>query len=232
MKREFKKGKLAFLAGSFLLAIAPALQAADEPPQTTPEGMQLIKRTDSRLVYAMPGATLDPYTKVVLLDCFVAFHKDWKRDYNRTASFPLRVDDADMERIREDLAEEFRKVFEEELIEGGNEVVDHAGPDVLVIRPAIINLEVTAPDLKTAARSSTVVRSAGRMTLYVELYDSVTSAIIARIVDAQEGDHVGIALEANRITNTAEARRILRDWAKELEGHLGEARAATAGAAE
>lgn len=219
--------RLVILLGSLLAIAAPGLLVAADPPQTTPEGMELIKRTDSRIVYAMPGATLEPYSKILLLDCFVAFRKDWMRDYNRDASFSLRVNDRDMERIKTGLAEEFKKVFEEVLVEAGHEIVDETGPDVLIIRPAIINLEVTAPDIQSASRTHTVVRSAGEMTLFVELYDSMTSAIIARILDAQEGDRNGIAMEANRITNTSEARRIMRDWATELEGHLGEARAAT-----
>jgi hypothetical protein len=206
--------------------------AADDVPQTTPEGMQLIKQTDSRIVYAMPGASLESYTRIALLDCYVAFRKDWKRDYNRSASFQRRVDDKDIERIKNDLAAEFKKVFTKELTDAGHEIVDHTGPDVLIIRPAIVNLDVTAPDLQSAAFTHTVVRSAGEMTLYMELFDSMTSAIIARVMDAQAGDRAGLAMEATRMTNKREADRILRSWAKELEGHLGEAKAATSGATD
>jgi hypothetical protein len=51
-------------------------------------------------------------------------------------------------------------------------VVDEAGEDVLLIRPAIINLDVNAPDTPQAGRSMTYVASAGEMTLYLEAYDS------------------------------------------------------------
>ena len=61
------------------------------------------------------------------------------------------------------------------------------------------------------------------MTLYLEFYDSVTSAIIAKVMDA-EADRAagGFAMRANSVTNTAAADRILRSWARELAGHLGE----------
>lgn len=218
---------LAILLGALLATVAPEIQAADDIPQTTPEGMKLIKQTKSRIVYAMPGATLEPYTKVALLDCFVAFRKDWKKDHNRSAAFELRVDDKDMERIKSDLAAEFRKIFEKELTDAGHEIVDHTGADVLVIRPAIVNLDVTAPDVNAAGMTRTIVRSAGEMTLFMELYDSTTSAIIARVMDAEADDHGGFAMEATRTRNKAEADRVLRNWARELAGHLGEAQAAT-----
>jgi len=212
---------LAMCAGwAFALSIAPAVFAADEVPQTTPEGMELVKQTKTRIVYAMPGATLDGYTKVALIDCYVAFRKDWDKDYNRSASIDRRVRPDDMERIKKDLAAEFRKVFTEELTKAGHEVVDHTGPDVVVIRPAIINLDVMAPDVRGPGISHVIVRSAGSMTLYMELIDSTTSAIFARVIDA-EADRESFAQQANRVTNRAAADRILRSWAKELADHLG-----------
>ena len=223
---------LTVLLGALLTIIATGIQAAQDVPQTTPEGMKLIKQTKSRVVYAMPGATLDPYTKVALLDCFVAFRKDWKKDYNRSAAFELRVSDKDMERITSDLSAEFRTIFEKELTDAGHEIVDHTGADVLVIRPAIINLDVEAPDVHAAGMTRTIVRSAGEMTLFMELYDSTTSAIIARVMDAEADNHGGFAREATKVRYKAEADRVLRSWAKELAGHLGEAQAATSSAGD
>ncbi len=182
--------------------------------------MNLIKQTKTRIVYAMPGASLGQYTKVGLLDCYVAFEKNWEQDYNSSASFGLRVSADDMDKIKKALADEFRKVFTEELTEAGHEVVDRTGPDVLVIRPAIINLNVSAPDVRSSTFSEIVVRSAGSMTLYMELFDSETSAIFGRVIDAQ-ADRDNIAERANSVTNKAAADRILRDWARELAGHLG-----------
>ena len=218
--------KSACLAVVALLLVAPALPAEDEVPQVTPEGMKLLKRTDSRVVYVMPGATLEPYTKVALLDCYVAFAKDWEHDYNRDVTPDRRIRTSDMERIKADLAEEFRKIFTEELTGAGHDVVDTAGPDVLVVRPAIVNLEPTAPDVRSAAFSHVIVRSAGQMTLFMELYDSETSAIIARILDAEADDRT-FAQEANRTTNRMAADRILRSWAEELARHLGAVRKET-----
>ena len=66
----------------------------------------------------------------------------------------------------------------------------------------------------------TFVASAGQMTLYMEMYDSATSTLIARVIDPEAGDTGGIAMAANRVTNMAEAERILHRWAKLLNDHL------------
>jgi Protein of unknown function (DUF3313) len=213
--------------GLLLACFAGVPAVADEDlPQTTPEGLELLSGTKVRAAYAKPGATLEPYTKVALVDCYVAFHKDWQRDYNQDASMERRIDADDMEKIKAALAEEFKKVFTEELEEGGYEVVDHTGYDVLIVRPALYNLEVTAPDVQSASRSRSYVTSAGSMTLYMELYDSVTGDIIAKVIDPQASDR-GIGFEANRVTNRAEADRILRKWATLLISHLGTVEQAT-----
>jgi hypothetical protein len=112
------------------------------------------------------------------------------------------------------------------LTRAGHEVVDNAGPEVLLLRPAIINLDVTAPDTMRAGFSTTVVASAGQMTLYMELYDSASSTLLARVIDPQAGREGGVA---NRVTNTVEANQILRHWADLLSKHLGDLKQNAAG---
>jgi len=52
---------------------------------------------------------------------------------------------------------------------------------------ALINVDATAPDLMTANMEQTVVRSAWQMTLYLELWDSTTNSILARVMDSEAG---------------------------------------------
>lgn len=210
-----------------LLALAPVGGAAakDEPPQVSPEGLQLQKSTKNRVVYVKPGATFNQYDKVAILDCYVEFEKDWQKDYNESrVGLEDRVTDQDVERMKAGLAAEFKKEFVKELQDkGGYQVVDQAAPDVLVLRPALINVEVNAPDLMSAGFERTVVRSAGQMTLYLELWDSATNTLLARVLDAEADDNA-FAQEANRVTNTAAADRILKQWASELRKRLDEVR--------
>jgi Protein of unknown function (DUF3313) len=213
--------QLAHACLALLLALGPCANAKDAPPAVSPDGLQLQKSTKNSLVYTKPGATLTPYKRVAILDCYVEFEKDWEQDYNRSrVGLDGRVTDKDVERIKTGLAAEFKKVFSDELQKkGGYQVVDVAAPDVLVLRPALLNVEVNAPDLMTAGIGATVVRSAGQMTLYLELWDSATNTIIARVMDAQE-DESAFAQRASRVTNQAAADRILREWASKLREHL------------
>ena len=217
---------------SLAFGVSGELLAKEPVPEVSPEGMQLQKSKDARLVYLKPGATFDKYDRVAILDSYVEFAKDWQRDHNDdVAGIQGRVTTQDMDRMKAAVAAEFKKVFTEELqAKGGYQVVDTAAPDVLVLRPAIINLQVTAPDLMTADMRATVVRSAGQMTLYLELWDSATNTILARIMDPQEDERIGgTAKIASRGANKAAVDEMLREWAEKLRKHLDAARGKTAG---
>ncbi len=222
---------LGFLAGivaTLALVSVPVVQAKEAPPETTPEGLVLQKSTKSRISYVKPGATFTQYNRVAILDPLVEFEKDWQKDYNSSRmGLEGRVSDKDIERMKAGLAAEFTKVFTKELQDkGGYQVVDTAAPDVLILRPALLNVEVNAPDIMTAGINATVVRSAGQMTLFLELWDSSTNTLLARIMDAA-ADNDSFAKQANRVTNTQAADRILGDWAHELRTRLDEVKGKT-----
>jgi len=205
---------------ALILTYTTVLDANEPPPQVTKDGLQLQRQTKQRLVYLKPGATFSQYNRVAILECDVEFRKNWARDYNsEVVGLENQVTDADIQRMKNALSAEFKKVFVNELTKGGYQVVESAAPDVLILRPALINVDVAAPDLMTANMERTVVRSAGQMTLYLELWDSTTNTILARVMDA-EADQQPFAQPANRVTNTAAADAILKSWADELRGHL------------
>jgi hypothetical protein len=153
--------------------------ADDDIPEFTHDGLQRVIDSKAALAYVKPDADFSAYDRFMILDCYVAFKKDWQKDYNRDQmSLSGRVTDKDVERIRNDMAELFREVFVKELSEKATyEVVDAPAGDVLLIRPAIIDLVATAPDTRSPGRSYTFVDSAGAATLYIELYDSVSGEI-------------------------------------------------------
>jgi len=210
-----------------IFACGRILDANEPPPQVSKDGLQLQEHTEQRLVYLKPGATFSQYDRVAILECYVEFRKNWARDYNSEhRSLENQVTNQDIERMKSALSTEFKKVFVNELTRGGYQVVDTTAPDVLVLRPALVNVDATAPDLMTANMERTVVKSAGEMTLYLELWDSTTNTILARVMDA-EADQQPFAQPANRVTNTAAADTILKSWADELRGHLDAVRGKT-----
>lgn len=196
-----------------------------KPPEVDSNGLHLVHDSELRIAYKLPEADLSVYTKVILLDAYVAFRKDWLRDQRHQSIDPLAISKKDMETLKERVAKEFHAEFTKELEKKGYPVVDRTetGPDVILVRPAIINLNIEAPDVGMASTHRYFVRSAGQMTLYAELYDSHTSQMIAKVVDPEADDrYAGTGIRANRVTNKEAADLIIRKWADTLASHLHE----------
>lgn len=213
-----------FFAAALLNPVSLRAQTKDLP-EITEEGLHRVPDSIMAIVYAVPGADLKPYTKVQLLDAYVAFKKNWARDQRSRSANPMRLSSEDMERMKTRMTTEFRDVFTEVLESGGYPVVNEAGDDVLLVRPAIINLDPTAPDTPTSGRSTSFVQSAGEMTLYIEIYDSVSGAMIAKALDRKSDKrNAGYYTWANPVTNKVASERILKGWANILLEALNEAR--------
>lgn len=222
--RPVKQGY--FALSGILLAILGgcATTTNDSLPAVTSDG---LKRIDSKKVDALywaDGASLAGYDSVMLLDTPVAFRKNWMRDYNANRiSLTHRVSQEDMDRIKAGLSELFKEEFSRTLENGGYKLVDQPGENVLLLRPAITNLDVNAPDLNTPDNTRSYTAEAGEMTLYMELHDSATSAKIGEIVDHEESMDTMQIQYTNRVTNRAEAQQIVRKWAGLLVDALDEA---------
>jgi len=198
-----------------VLVVAPVASGADDPPQVTYDGLHLVPDSKVALAWVDPDADFSIYKRFAILDCQVAFKKDWQNQH--------RLSDKDAQRIKEGVAKLFRDVFVQVLEEkDGYEVVDGAGPDVLLLRPAIIDLEITAPDRMQAGRSTNFVASAGSAVLFIELYDSVSGDILARALDRTTPRNTGFMNLGNRVENSAEARRAFTAWARLLRDRMDE----------
>jgi hypothetical protein len=218
-KKSFKTKIALTTVLAVLLGTVATAQAADDdwPPKVTSDGLNLVEGTKAAAVWVKDGADFSEYNRVMIVDVGVGFKKNWRRDYNRDEiSLSSQVSKSDAEKIKQRVADEFKKVFTAELEKAGYEVADYdvslAEDDILVLRPAIVDLVVTAPDTNSASRSRTFTASAGAMTLYLEFYDSVTSSILGRVVDRQNSRSNGMMQISNRITNKTEADRMFKKW--------------------
>ena len=212
--------------GIFLFTQAAVTKEKAKIPQTTVEGLELIPDTkDIALVWADPDADLMQYKRVYLLEPYVAFKKNWQRDQNRSSAF--RVKKSDIDRITGSVKKLFAQVFTEELEKGGYTIADGQAYDVLIIRPAIIDLNVSAPDVRSSGMSQTYTHSAGSMTLYMELYDSETNALLAKVMDPKADYGSGFMQWQTGPANVAAGKRMMRPWAQALRVGLDEAREVT-----
>ncbi len=210
-----------WIAVLLLLAAPFSLQAAEDEAATTWDGLVMLEETDVYAAFIDPDADFGVFRRVALIQPYVAFRSNWQRDQNRSRSRNVRA--SDVERIKEDVADLFTDVFTERLEAAGYEVVNYADEDVLVVRPAVIDLDVTAPDTRNAGRSRTYTATTGAATLFVELFDSMSGDLIGRATDRRTAGRArGFAMQSNRVTNRADARREFRVWADQLIGFLGQ----------
>jgi hypothetical protein len=192
--------------------------AADEPPKEW-DGLARVNSKQIDHLYKLPEADFSGYKRVRLDPIEVEFDKNWKPN-DSTRSPSSRLSNSDLEKIKQTLAEEFRKVFTEELTKNGYPVVNEDGDEVLRVSAAIVNLYINAPDKPSAGRSRTYTTSAGHMTLVAELRDSVTGKLMARAVDSVQGRDTGPFMVTTSVTNLAAARTALSKWARVLREGL------------
>ena len=204
---------------ALIAMVAPATAQEASETKYTFDNLVAVEESSAAMAYIDPDVDFSVFKRVAILEPFVAFRSNWQRDQNRSRS--RNVSNRDMERIKQDVATLFERVFTERLEAAGYEVVDVAGDDVLVLRPAIIDLDVTAPDTRTAGRSRTFTASTGAATLYVQLFDSVTGEILGRAADRRAVRSAGGMISwSNSVTNMADARRMVGQWADQLVAFL------------
>ena len=195
-----------------LFLLSGTVFAQEGGADRTFDGLQRVEGARVGAAYIDPEADFSVFRRVAILDPFVAFRSNWQRDVNRSRS--RNINSRDMERMKDDMQSLFRDVFTQRLEAAGFDIVNTADYDVLVLRPAIIDLDITAPDRATAGRSRTYTSTAGAATLYLQLVDSVSGDVIGRAIDRTVARTSGAQVSwSNRVSNRADARRVMGRWA-------------------
>jgi hypothetical protein len=194
------------------LCLAASTAIAQDPGNW--DGLVQVKGKRLDAVFLLPGADFRGYQKIMMDPVEVAFEKNWARDYNReAATLSQRLDQQDLERISTAARDAFTEVFTEEYRKEGLEIVSEPGPDVLRLRPGVIDLYVVAPDNMTSGRSRTYVMESGRATLFLEARDSSTGALLGRALDKRTTRDTGRVQISSSVTNLADFKALFRQWA-------------------
>ena len=208
----------------FCLLLGSNAQAAnDKLPDVTVDGLHRVEGTEMAAVYAEPGTDLSVYNRIYLIEPQISFTSNWLRTQNSIPN--QRVTKDDMQRIKTELAALFTDEFKQELQNnGGYVLVDGVAEDVLIVHPAIVDLNVLAPDTPGTRGSRSAIASVGSMTLYMELIDSVTGDMLVKAYD-NKWDRTRVqAYSPNKTRNEAAAKEMLAEWAELLRLGLDEAR--------
>ncbi len=217
---------LSFIMLATVSVTAVAKKNKKDLPEYTVEGLKRVENPkDLAIVYAEPGANLSQYERIYLVEPYVAFKKNWQRDQNRSTVNKVRT--SDMDRIKVNVKELLMEVFTEELEKNGYELANERAEDVLIVKPAVIDLDVNAPDIRTSGRNMTYTDYAGSMTLYIELYDSETDDLLAKALDPAADRQSGFVQWQTGPANRAAGKRMMRPWAEALRKGLDRAREET-----
>jgi hypothetical protein len=189
------------------------------PPvaERTPDGLVRIQAKQVDTLYAMPGASLARYHRVMLDPVDLAFKIDWPQRHPE-------VSESDVARIRSQGAAVFPEVFSTALTANdGYPLTMQPGADVLRVSASIAELDVAATPGMAGSQRMYVV-SPSDLTLLMELRDSRSGALIARAIDREKGRTSGNLRVEGAVENSAEARRALEMWAGLLRSALDSAR--------
>jgi len=202
-----------------LLASLP-VSAREKTAPAIVDGLHLVPDTQLGLVYAEPDADLSVYKQLLLIDAQVAFKKNWQREINQDK--PYHITAGDMQKIKEEVSALFREIFTRELQSAGFVLVTRQSPDTMIIRPAILDLNVNSPDNPRGGTTRNITESAGDMTLYLELRDSITGDVLVKAMDFQFDRSNITPFMMDRTRNERAARQLLTNWAQVLVNGLKE----------
>jgi hypothetical protein len=155
------------------------------------------------------------YSKIMLQGAGIEYRPGGTR--SRSRGGPYEVTEEQKARFEQVVSEAFR----EEMARSERfEIVDEPGPDVLLIRGALLDVVSYVPPDDVAGRVEVYLSSVGEATLVIEIRDSITNAIMARAIDRGAAEDTSRMFNSNRVTNRAEVRRLVQRWARALREGL------------
>ncbi len=185
------------------------------------DGLHKVDNSQADVAWARPDFDISGYTKIWLVGAGIEYRQVKNRgrtSVDRTRGGPYFIDD----KSRGQFEELVGKVFKEELEKIEKyELVDGPGPDVLMVRGGLLDVTSYVPPDPVGGRSVVFLSSVGEATLVLELRDSETGTILARSIDRRAAETIGGTFtRSNSVTNSAEARRLIRFWATRLREGL------------
>lgn len=214
-----------FVCTSALTALASLLWStaaiAIDYPQR--EGLVAIATDSLDQAWMRPGVDLSRYDKVLLEPVTLSFKSDWRRKMNLSErSLSRQLSNRDIARIDEQTRKDFDRVFAEQLVQAGYQIVSSAGPDVLVLKPAITELYLNDPGVQSVGRSDVYVTNAGQATLTIEARDGASGALLGATIDHRETRDHNIIRRSSSVFTQSDLRELFADWGRIIATDLHE----------
>ena len=184
-------------------AAAPQIQTG-QGAETTFDGLARVDNTIMDAVWVRPDIDLRGFRKVLFVPVGVSY-RDVEPSDPTTA---LRLD----EETKALFEAEIGAAFSEEVAASeAYEVVDEAGPDVLQIGVALLDVVSRVPP-QAATQPRVYIESVEEASLVLEIRGSMSNSVYLRAVDRRAAARQSEMIESNRVTNASEIRRLGRRW--------------------
>ena len=191
------------------------------PEERTDDGLVRVPSRASGGVYRDLDADFTPYKRLILEPPTVEFVAEWRERHEK-------VTDADLARIRKEAVKLFQDEFRRELGKRGRyEFAEAPAPDVLLVVPRIVDLDILAPDGGTQVGERTYTPGPVKMQVTGELRDATSNKLLARIIIFEGQTRYGFdeLRLANRSTNAHEMRLGFGKWSMMVREALNVAKA-------
>jgi hypothetical protein len=200
---------------------APVLESGPNA-EITHDGLVRVRWSRYKYAWLKPNADFGRYSRVMMDPVSVAYKRPPRETEGRRnphgGNFALSDGQmADMKRY-------FSEVFEKELSKLENfTLVDAVGPQTLRVEAAIIDLVVNVPT-RPSGGERVFTTSAAQMTLVMEVRDSITGEILARVADRRDTQSGSGAVSdltySTPATNVGALRLLFKRWAQILATRL------------
>ena len=194
----------------------------DTSAEATFDGLYPIKGARADQAWARNDVDLTVYSKIMLQSVGVEYRPGGESNRSfaaRSSGGPYEVTEAQKEQFQAVM----REAFLEELGKSKRfTFTTEPGPDVLLIRAALLDVVSWVPPEPVGVRSNVYLSKVGEASLVLELRDSITETILARAIDRRAAEGSMGMRESNRVNNRTEIRRLARIWGSMLRDRLDE----------
>ena len=217
-RSAFTRCTLCFIVAVATMAGCSSTPTVDTSPgaEASFDGLIPLKGTNMRKAWVREGFDLTGYTKIMIKGAGVQYRpikgRAGSTTMERSNQKEFAISDRGKEMVEKVIYEEFDKALDKLT---RYEEVTEPGPDVLMVRGAILDVVSRVPP-ETAGAVDYYLNSVGQATFMVELIDSESGSVLVRAVDARAMQTVGYTTISNRVTNAAEVRRLMGAWARML----------------
>lgn len=208
-----------------LLCIAAMAVACTQTPsidtgpgaELTFDGLAPISNARFTNAWIDPDVDLTGYDKIMAGGAEFEFRAVKKSSSSTTMRRGGETEFWISDKNRQKLIDTVSEVFVEELQKSKHfEIVDEAGPDVLIIVGVLHDIVSRVPP-DMIGRGDIYLSSVGEATLIIELRDSLSGETIYRAVDRRAAERAGgSVVRSSSVTTWSEVRRMARRWATRL----------------